>query len=210
MPHYATNTDGTSSSKVPNFQLYKALRTEELRCYRSLLRVLTMARGTNLTRHDLRTLEDVRELCHVSDARHDVEYADAINDPVLQAIKANSVGAKRDEFLDAASDIVIPSAEEQDDGGIVAADAIGGRNKVKPTLVTKKRVSDRSVLSAANENQLATDIRLIGEDVRRIAQSLVLLPRHQRGELEARLGERRIALNGLRMRREEELRNGAQ
>ena len=103
--HYvpgAKQNDASASytQKVPHFELYKVMRSEELMCYRHLVRLLMMRRLT-LTeatdpsaslsqldnKHYQRMLEDLREELCISEDRHELEVIAAAQDPIIAAIR---------------------------------------------------------------------------------------------------------------------------
>jgi hypothetical protein len=83
---------------------YKALREQELVCYHQLVRVFHM-HSADLSRQQLRILEDLRTMFSISDDRGRAEVAMAQADPFLQSLRDSGVASNRTLHSDGLDDL---------------------------------------------------------------------------------------------------------
>lgn len=190
---YARKSDAVShgAAAVPKFELYKVLREEELRAYRSVLRVFVMHSGENLSKEQRRVLEDLREAWCVPESRHDIELLTAKADSVVTAVHDSGVAQRREPYFDGVTDVPVAPAPPPtaDDGfGIVVAASAGPRGAGASSLAggrgaaapaSKRPAAGPSTAAAAGAAasrappKYIREIERIGEELREVGDRYI-------------------------------------
>lgn len=196
---------------VPKFELYKALREEELLLYRSAVRVFAMHNGplASLPKQQQRLLEDLRDMIGISNDRHEVEVASAATDHTVLLVHQSGVANERKSFFDGVNDVpledVLPEDDVEDDSGVVFTSLSQQRQSAgngRPTAPMHRRgqkAPPSKSRPVKEESKHAAEVALIDAEVRSLARRFVASTGADRAELKSALLSKRQQLGDLRV-----------
>nr|CCC95131.1 conserved hypothetical protein [Trypanosoma congolense IL3000] len=165
---------GAKAKPVPAFELYKGAREEELCCYRSMCRVLSMHSGGKLTKQQKRILEDMREELCVTEERAEAELAAAQEDILVKSVAASGVLKRRESFFDGVADVSLEAintveAAADDQGSLYIPQVKAARTEQMVGGVHARRVAQQKV-----SNQiLLKNVERIGYDIKIASNKLL-------------------------------------
>lgn len=218
-------TANLSSSEVevclPSHDLYKAMREEELRAARALVRVFAMQQGNSdfalSSKQQQRILEDLCDSLQIPIDTIETEKALASKDPVVGLIAAANASKLRTAHLDAYNDVSLEAwstmdiNETEDDGatllkraGVAAGTSAAPVGQYGSTAAAR-RATEPLKKRAPGEQHL-NEIRQLGKECESLAVAVTkTADDSKRSVLRQQLLDKKVQLLSLRQKIELEM-----
>ena len=210
---YASASSGATVESFPSQDFYRSMRHRELQAYRSVIQSIVMHHPTSntsqddsaattsttiqLTRAQIRLLEDLETELVIPSSRRDIEIQDALNDITITAVRTSGVADRRPLHFDGINDVPIANNNNNSAGNDIIIDddtdddgAIVGIGQKAPSTTTGRRGRNNNNDSSSsnntnnagsskpNQRQVATSKPLdtaTANQLRRLSQDIPLL-----------------------------------